>query len=263
MAEQLTAEVAGQVANNIEGVAEVTRQIDGRVVSFFFGGLGLGLGAGLFIGYTFGKRRSYRHAEKEMNESRDEYRKARDEYRAKMNIPTKPDIEQLVKKREERQKATQERPLKPPVPGVGEPISTSEQYEALKHINVTTPGWDYAAELEKRGDDPYVIHIDEFRQNEPEHSQTTVTYYEKDDVLLDEREQDLISDLDGVVGLNNLQLFGHGSGDPNVVYVRNDAIDSDFEICRNPGSYAEEVHGLKHSDEPGKRRRTPRGFDDE
>jgi hypothetical protein len=251
----------GLVTNAVEA-AEVARGVDWRVVGAFFTGLGLGVGAGATAGYLIGKRHHYIQAEKDLNEARDEYRKARDEYRRKMNIPVKPDIDQLVKDREERAKAKErERPTKPPVP-VWEPNKVER--DAIREANSKFPAeWDYEEELKRRGDEPFVIHVDEFKSNEHEYSQTTLTYYEKDDILFDDMQKDVINNMDDVVGLGNLLLFGHGSGDPNIVYVRNEGIDSDFEICLNPGSYAEEVHHLKHSDEPGKRRKAQRGFDDD
>jgi len=55
-----------------------------------------------------------------------------------------------------------------------------------------------------------------------------------------------------------VEKFGHGSGDPNVVYIRNEQYTAEIELCRSPNSYAEEVHGFKHSDEV--EYRTPRRY---
>jgi hypothetical protein len=62
-------------------------------------------------------------------------------------------------------------------------------------------------------------------------------------------------------------VFGHGSGDPNVVYIRNEKLQAEYEVLRDPGSYEIEVLGghveremqevdLKHSRQPGKFRET-------
>jgi len=48
------------------------------------------------------------------------------------------------------------------------------------------------------------------------------------------------------VGERNLNLFGHGSNDASVVYVRNDKLELIFEVVRSPNSFAEEVHGFHH-----------------
>jgi hypothetical protein len=119
---------------------------------------------------------------------------------------------------------------------------------------VTDDGFDYEVELARRSSDrPYVITHDEYYENELDYEQTDLTYYEKDDTLVDPRDMP-IPDEDQIVGSDNLTRFGHGSKDENVVYVRNDRIKVDFEISRSVGSYAQEVlgfdaeDGLRHSD---------------
>lgn len=108
--------------------------------------------------------------------------------------------------------------------------------------------FNYITELpNRRPDTPYVISFDEFNENEPSYVQTSATYYEGDDVLVDERDSPM-EDFEDSVGLDNLLRFGHGSRDRNTVYVRNDVLELDYEIVRSPGEYAEEVLGvLKHS----------------
>lgn len=94
---------------------------------------------------------------------------------------------------------------------------------------------------------PYVISEQEFMENENEFSQVTITYYEGDGTLADDRDQE-IPFADPIVGEENLQRFGHGSGDDRIVYIRNERLSSDFEVIRSDGKYAHEVLGLEHSD---------------
>lgn len=111
-------------------------------------------------------------------------------------------------------------------------------------------------ELEKRtAEKPYVITDDEHFAGELNYEQTTITYFEGDDVLADERDQ-VIDDREGTVGEENLYRFGHGSRDNNIVYVRNERLEVDFEVIRNKGRFAEIVLGfVQHSDEGPKIRR--------
>lgn len=110
--------------------------------------------------------------------------------------------------------------------------------------------WDYAKEVKARKHAvPYVIHADEYNNNEREYMQIVLTYYEGDDVLSDHQDN-IIDDQEHVVGLDNLTKFGHGSGDPTVVYVRNEYLEQEMEINLSKGTYAEEVHGFTHSDGP-------------
>ena len=121
--------------------------------------------------------------------------------------------------------------------------------------------WDYEVETAQRSEElPYVIHRDEYNNETPDgFDQYTLTYFEGDDVLC--RDDDtVIEDQDSVVGLGNLTKFGHGSGDPNIVYVRNHELRVDLEVVHSDGKYATEVHGfqddeLQHS---SMRRRSPR-----
>lgn len=127
--------------------------------------------------------------------------------------------------------------------------------------------WDYNSELTRRSPlRPYVIHVDE--RAESVYVEATYTYYDIDDVLCNEGDEVIApgTERETLVGEANLNLFGHGSLDANVVYIRNDRLEMDLEIIRSANSYAEEVHGfdppepeLKHSD----RRRGRLPFDDE
>lgn len=118
--------------------------------------------------------------------------------------------------------------------------------------------WDYEREVAKRTPDvPYIITEEEFLQNDPSHAQSSLTYFEKDDILLDAVDQ-IIQDQDGIVGDDNLVRFGKGSKHPNIVFVRNERIETDFEIERSSGSYVEEVAGLRDDSEDAGR--TPRKF---
>lgn len=123
------------------------------------------------------------------------------------------------------------------------------------------PEWDYEEELSTRTPDhPYIIHKDEFFSDEMGwDSQSTLTWYEGDQILCDEQDVPIYNP-DAIVG--HLR-FGHGSGDPNVVYVRNEKLEAEYEILRDPGSYEIDVLGgqvertmqetdLKHSHRPGK-----------
>jgi hypothetical protein len=98
-------------------------------------------------------------------------------------------------------------------------------------------------EVERDPDDAYVITVEMFMEGDERFSQVTLTYWQEDDVLADENEMP-IDDVDNIVGRANLEKFGHLSKDPNTVYIRNERIEVDYEVCLSKGSYAEEVHGI-------------------
>jgi hypothetical protein len=109
--------------------------------------------------------------------------------------------------------------------------------------NEGTINWDYEEEKENRSmDKPYILHQDEYFAKETEYSQSTLTYYSGDDILVDEQEVPIYN-YKAVVG--DLQ-FGHGSDDPNVVYVRNDKLSGEYEVIKDSGLYEIEVLGNEY-----------------
>lgn len=135
-----------------------------------------------------------------------------------------------------------------------------EEFQEEQAVNVfvesrADENFDIEAEMENRTPDkPYVISEEEFGLNEEGFSQVSITYYEGDGTLADERDQE-IPFPDPIVGEDNLIRFGDGSGDPNVVYIRNERLSTDFEVLRSEGKYAHEVLGLQHSDGGSRARR--------
>lgn len=156
---------------------------------------------------------------------------------------------------------------KPPVEGkvvVDGPEVTIEADEVDVNIFVNDEPIardDYDEELEESmrdHDQPYVISSEVYFEGAMGYEQASVTYYEGDDTLAGSDDKS-IDDVDGVVGEDNLHRFGHGSKDPNIVYVRNEKIEVDFEITRSKGEYGTEVMGfVRHS----AMRSTPRRFRD-
>jgi hypothetical protein len=89
---------------------------------------------------------------------------------------------------------------------------------------------------------PYVISQEEFMQNDPSFEQATLTYYEKDNTLADERD-DIVSDRKNTVGTEFQDRFGEGSSDNNVVHIRNEKVSMDFEVIRSERSFSADVLG--------------------
>lgn len=93
-------------------------------------------------------------------------------------------------------------------------------------------------------EDPKIIPQGDFMENETGYSQATLTYYEVDRTLTDERDQ-VIENKDDTVGPGGIfSMFGMDSSDPNTVHVRNPRLQMEFEIVRHRGSYAKEILGL-------------------
>jgi hypothetical protein len=137
--------------------------------------------------------------------------------------------------------------------------------EFLKHdrFAMDTDEWDLQEELQYREDNPdvpYVIHKDEFWAEEKGYTQTTLTYYDVDDILVDEDDHPIY----GYTKIIGPFRWGHGSGDPNVFHVRNDRLQGEYEILLHKGeSYTRDVKGIKDFEEkpvrhPRKKIKPPR-----
>ena len=257
-----------EVAENLEEAAELTRKIDTRGIGFFLGGVGVGVALGFFFGYRFNREKikaeAFAQSESEVEMLRDVY-KAREIAREQ-----KPALEEVVEEMgySLRVPEQSERPLPAPVPITTYPDARDTSNVENERPSVPPPvdpdpaprpDWIYAKELEARSSEyPYIIHEDEYRESELDYAQVSYTYYAADDVLVGEDDRP-ITHPDLTVGQNNLR-FGHGSEDPNIVFVRNDRLELEMEICRSPGSYEQEILGLEHSETHEKTRR-PNRFD--
>ena len=235
--------VVEEVADNLEEIAEATRRINGKSVSYFFGGLAVGAVVGFYWGYKWNKEKIKAEAFKE---SEEEVARIREHYQQRAIAATeKPSIDDVVAER------GYNRPLPAPVPGIREPNISPE---SMRVDEEDKPVWNYERELEHRlanPDDPYVLHQEEYMAMETGYRQVVYTYYALDDVLVGEDEKHPLPHADLIVGQNNLQ-FGHGTDDPDVVYVRNNEHKLEMEICRVNKSFEEEVLGVENSqdDEP-------------
>lgn len=114
--------------------------------------------------------------------------------------------------------------------------------------------WDdeYAHPEDDPAEEPYTITPEEFELTKQHYDKCTISWYTEDETLADEREE-IIPDIERVVGIDNLQKFGVISKDPNVVFVRNEMLGSDYEILLCPEAYCESVLGIPLKRKPGEK----------
>lgn len=137
-----------------------------------------------------------------------------------------------------------------------EPYGTGTGPEVAEHIldvattnifDTSIPGWDYEKELNERSEkDIYIITYDEFYGDELHYKQDQLTYYQGDDVLVDSMNKP-VHNYHRFVG--DEMKFGHGSKDPNVVFIRNEKQMIEWEIALDTGRYETEVLGLDVEEE--------------
>lgn len=261
VATEAVAEAAEAVAEEATEIAEISRGLSGRDIRLVLTGVGVGLVGGFVAGGLYMNRRlrtEYEKiAEEEIAQMRDHFQakeRARDERQADLSelkkraapyVSTPDDADEPVEKDEASLYKSLAEPAEPETKNVFEdrepPVDT----------------WDQEHEENSRQTGiPYVVSQDEYDERD-DHSTTTLTYYGGDDVLCDEKDAP-IEDQDRLVGVGNLDKFGHGSGDANVVYIRNEDLAVDLEVIRSHGSFAEEVAGFKHSEPERRPKRSER-----
>ncbi len=140
-----------------------------------------------------------------------------------------------------------------PNQAIAETIADLSPAEELE-LNLTI------ADEERDPDRPFIISVDEYMANLSEFEQINLTYFAKDKQLADDTDK-LIEDVRKTVGYGNLEKFGKMSGNGDTVYVRNKARKVDYEICREQGSYSEDVLNIDDWDN-GKKQPTIRKFRD-
>lgn len=102
--------------------------------------------------------------------------------------------------------------------------------------------WDQVAEEQDRGPDaPYTIHLEEWHANETNFDQQDLRYFAGDNVLVDGQDVPIYN-FETLVG--KLE-FGHGSGDPDLVFVRNEKARGEYQITRVHHSFQTEILGIE------------------
>lgn len=264
------------VTNEVAELVDVARP-PSKGALVITGLFGLLIGGGL--GYIYANRQlssKYESlVEEEIKKTREFFEKAKDVVeepkREGLRIVNedKPDLESAAKSLLKYQgveiEEDPEEELEEDEEEVEEDPEELEETEVVRNVfaQVEDPDFDIEAEMEHRSpDEPYVISEEEYRLGELGYSNTAITYYEGDNILADEDDRE-IPLIDPIIGEKNLERFGDGSGDPRIVFIRNERLGADFEVLKHDGKYAHEIMGLEHSDGGPRARRQmnePRKF---
>jgi len=275
--QEVVAETAEAVSNHADEFAQATRALSRVKIQYAAAGYLLGAATGAFFAWKYAYRKAElrysRIADEEVAEMSEHYHAKVRAFEASQN---KGSLDDLVAERgygDEEENTKPPMAVSPPTQVVDAVAETSSEETTripppvpvnpppeVKNIFRNPPkgaavmdSWDWRAEKAKRSPDtPYVIHTDERFEFE-DYDEMTLTYFEKDNVLANERDEVIGEgeERDTLVGEANLDRFGHGSNDPNVVYIRNDRLELVIEVCLSHQAYATEVHGFEHTDYRG------------
>lgn len=284
---EVAPEVIEEVVEQATLVAEASRGLSGRNLGLALGGFVVGVGLGGTIGYILATRKL---ETKYSQIATDEIAEMQEHFNAKLraqeNTVGKTDLAEIVRERGyggekptappmavsppsrvvEEAAADEDEPIE--TEAIPEPEAAEEQNVFAQHgDDAKAPDeWDWHKERSRRSPKrPYIIHVDE-REEQQAYKDVSLSYYEDDDVLAHNDDENTIIDeeeREKLVGEANLDKFGHGSGDPDAVFVRNDELEMDIEINRSPNSYAEDVHGFEPEIRHSHRRTGRLEFDDD
>lgn len=117
-------------------------------------------------------------------------------------------------------------------------------YDLIKHENIQDAE-EKLAEKESPGDEksrPHRISIDDFTENGPYYQQVTVTYFPKEQLLVDDISGEF-EDVESTVGKDNMELFREL--DEDVIYIRNDNVSIDYEVVKSNAEYDPMSNGYR------------------
>lgn len=229
-------------------------------------GVAVGVAGGVLAGILVGDRRARREFEQELDELKSHYNSrikaavasVRNEYAAVVittelsgaTEPVEDDPEAWVKRQlgpmvaDELNRADEEG-----VPADG----AVREFERLPPPDavVIRDGPEredvMAAQAERDHSRPYVISHLEYHEDELAYQKLPITYYAKDNVLCDDKDSP-IPDTMFTVGDGFTKKFGQMSNDPELVYIRNEKLEIDFEVTRDSRSFTQVVLGYSDPD---------------
>ena len=108
--------------------------------------------------------------------------------------------------------------------------------EFTAYNDITKKYAEKKVEPEFETDEPHVISIEEFYDPDYDHYDKIGLYYTSDGKLIDENNE-LVENPDEKVGKKFVNHFGDDEEDS--AYIRNDKLETDYEIVREDESYSE------------------------
>lgn len=258
VAEKTAEVVADNVEEAVDGVVDVVEVVRNSPVVLTVVGV-LGLAAGATAGYLFARNRLREYyedlASQEIAEAREFYAglnkvTVEGEPLSPQDIleQTSPEAVEAVRRYRGETPAESEEDVAPALDEEDEAAISRLEDKARKDraeereeksTNVfVDPTFDISEEVKHRtSEQAYVITHDEYFAGDLDYDTIQLTYFEGDDTLVGEDDKP-VDDLT-TINEDNLARFGHGSKDKNIVYVRNEKLETDYEITLSTQSYLE------------------------
>ena len=122
-------------------------------------------------------------------------------------------------------------------PVLRKPVDISEYARIIQKNGYMDYSGLNKEEKEPQIDRPYVISPKEFGELDG-YRTIGLTYFD-DGVLADDADDEVVEDVDNVVGFDSLNHFGDYEEEEDAVYVRNDTMKCDYEILRDRRKYSD------------------------
>ena len=140
-------------------------------------------------------------------------------------------------------------------------VEVEDEEVAKTHSIFAEVEWDHQqVAKERKGKSVYVLHEDEFFQDERGYTQDTLMYYSGDYTLADPHDRPIYNTTE-VLGTDFMNEFGKGTNQEDVLYIRNETLKAEYEVVLASGTYAEDILGVDASDEDRPARRLTRSRD--
>lgn len=117
--------------------------------------------------------------------------------------------------------------------------------KSLEEIIDTAEVEDFTPDTKPVAADPYLISVDQFADENDDYRKASCTYYTEDKVICETSHNEKIDPR--YVGQDNLDMLENS--DIDILYVRNEYLQIDYEIDKYDGSYSYEVLGEESLDE--------------
>lgn len=155
----------------------------------------------------------------------------------KKNTSTKPETVAILNTRPDKYDT--------PEAAVADKADSKVQYDKISEkyrtqAPATVPPRSANGRFKAKG--PFIIDEKDYVENPDDYAQVTLTYYTEDKIVAEDDEP--YDDAEANIGIGNLNELDDDGYDSNVMLVRNDVIQTDFEIIKTNGSYSETVVGL-------------------
>ena len=131
-------------------------------------------------------------------------------------------------------------------------FTKKEHYKKADRVEYSVKAGAYSQKMDKLKEEalksnlPYEITKDAYDNDRGDYDKVELHFWEDDDIVSDDNDE-IFNDVEFAIGEDSLFIFGtdHGNEDPDIIYIRNESLTTDYEIICYHNSYAATVLGYE------------------